>query len=118
MRNIVIGRFKASRQGGWEGEILMLTIRRQIRLVPNDDRSHLNAPSFHVMLGWQQIGEAWQNELRTDPGRYYLRVRIADPAGSLNAILFPDHDMVTANLVIQINKPESSIRETGESADE
>ena len=52
MRRKIIGRFKRSKQGGWEGEISTLAIQRQIRLVPNDDRVSDRAPSFRVMLGW------------------------------------------------------------------
>lgn len=60
MRRRIIGRFKRSKQGGWEGEISTLAIQRQIRLVPNDDRASDRAPSFRVMLGWHQIGDAWE----------------------------------------------------------
>ncbi|WP_255417970.1 DUF736 family protein [Novosphingobium sp. P6W] len=30
-----------------------LTIHRQVRLVPDDDRASVNAPAFRVMMGWQ-----------------------------------------------------------------
>ena len=53
MRRREIGRFKRSKQGGWEGEITTLTIQRKVRLVPNDDRVNDNAPAFRVMLAWQ-----------------------------------------------------------------
>lgn len=116
-RNLVIGRFKLSRQGGWEGEIQTLTIQRRIRLVPNDDQGHANSPAFHIMLGWQQIGEALENESRTDPCRFYLRVRIDDPFCPLDALLFPDQDRVSANLVVRQRKPNA--HQTGRgSADE
>lgn len=113
-RSTVIGRFKSSRQGGWEGEILTLTIQCQIRFVPNDDRATSNAPAFHVMLGWQHIGDAWENESRKDPNRHFLRVRIDDPLCPLNAMLFPDQDMATANLVVRPQKSATGGRNSGE----
>ena len=96
----MLGRFKLSRQGGWEGEINSLTIQRQIRLVPNDDRVSDNAPAFRVMLGWQHIGDAWERQSRSEPVRHYLRVRIGDPVCPLSAMLFPDADGATARLVL------------------
>ncbi len=103
-RGIVIGRFKASRQGGWEGEIQTLTIDRQLRLVPNDDRANANAPAFRVMMGWQQIGDAWERQSRTEPLRHYLRVQIDDPVCSISAMLFTDPDDITARLVLPLRQ--------------
>lgn len=94
-----IGRFKRSKQGGWEGKISTLTIQREVRLVPNDNRVSDNAPAFRVMLGWQVIGEAWERRSRSDPPRDYLRVRIDDPLCPIGAALFPDDEGLTARLV-------------------
>src|SRR3546814_1550727 len=69
MRRRIIGRFKRSKQGGWEGEISTLAIQRQIRLVPNDDRVSDRAPSFRVMLGWRHIGDAWERTSHSEPPR-------------------------------------------------
>lgn len=101
MRRREIGRFKASKQGGWEGEISTLTIQRKVRLVPNDDRIGDDAPAFRVMLGWQTIGEAWEKQSRSDPPHDYLRVRIDDPLCPISAALFPDPEGLTAKLVMQ-----------------
>ena len=100
MRRREIGRFKRSKQGGWEGEITTLTIQRKVRLVPNDDRVNDNAPAFRVMLGWQAIGDAWEKESRSDPPRDYLRVRIDDPFCPFSAVLFPDREGLTARLLM------------------
>tara|TARA_B100000378_G_scaffold134005_1_gene108239 strand:- start:550 stop:876 length:327 start_codon:yes stop_codon:yes gene_type:complete len=107
-----------SRQGGWEGEIQTLAIQRRIRLVPNDDRDSANSPAFHVMIGWQHIGDAWENEARSGVRRRYMRVRIDDPFCPLDALLFPDEDMLTANLVVQHRTPKACTREKREGADE
>lgn len=104
-RGIVLGRFKRTKQGGWEGEIHTLTIHRQIRLVPNDDRTHENAPAFRVMMGWQQIGDAWERQSRTEPVRQYLRVRIDDPLSPISAMLFTDPEEMSARLVLPPPQP-------------
>jgi uncharacterized protein (DUF736 family) len=101
MRRRVIGRFKQSKQGGWEGEIETLTIKRRIRLVPNDNRMADNAPAFRVMLGWNEIGEAWEKQSRSDPPRDYLRVQIDDPLCLINALLFPDPEGLTAAMLLK-----------------
>jgi len=116
-RNMVIGRFRPSRQGGWEGEIHTLTIHRQIRLIPNDERGGTAAPAFHVMLGRQHIGDAWENESSSDPNRFYLRVRIDDPFCPLSAWLFPGQDMSSANLVVRPVRPDAPGAMSGEKRD-
>src|SRR3546814_2610681 len=63
----VIGIFKPSKEGGWEGNLRTLGINERLRLVPNDDRSSDDAPAFRVMLGRQRIGDAW--EACTQDGR-------------------------------------------------
>jgi uncharacterized protein (DUF736 family) len=100
IRRREIGRFKRSKQGGWEGEIETLTIHRKIRLTPNDNRVSDNSPAFRVILGWQTIGEAWEKKTRTDPPRDYLRVRIDDPLCPISATLCPDAEGMTARLVM------------------
>lgn len=100
MRRREIGRFKRSKQGGWEGEINTLTIQRKIRLVPNDNRISDNAPAFRVMLGWQVIGDAWEKQSRNEPPRDYLSVQIDDPLCPISAALFPDAEGMKATLVI------------------
>jgi len=103
-RGRTIGRFKRSKQGGWEGEIETLTIKRRIRLVPNDNRVSDDAPAFRVMLGWNPIGDAWEKKSRSDPPRHYLRVEIDDPTCPLIAALFPDKEGLTAKLVMNVQE--------------
>lgn len=99
-RRRFIGRFKRSKQGGWEGEIQTLTISRKIRLVANDDRVADSDPAFRVMLGWQVIGDAWERKSRAEPPRDYLRVLIDDPLCPISATLFPDDEGVAAQLIM------------------
>jgi uncharacterized protein (DUF736 family) len=113
MRRREIGRFKRSKQGGWEGEINTLIIRRKVRLVHNDNRMSDNAPAFRVMLGWQAIGDAWEKQSRSDPPRYYLRVQIDDPLCPINAVLLPDAEGLTARLVqnVETGRPPMAQRD-------
>ncbi len=41
-----IGMFMPAKDGGWIGYIRTLTIDAKVRVVPNDDCSHDNAPDF------------------------------------------------------------------------
>lgn len=110
-----IGRFKRSKQGGWEGEIDTLTInKRRIRLVPNDNRVNDNAPAFRVMLGWNLIGDAWEKQSRNDPPRDYLRVEIDDPHCPIVAALFPDAEGLSAKLIVTISAGNQPNRKRGD----
>jgi uncharacterized protein (DUF736 family) len=97
----VIGIFKPSKAGGWEGNLRTLGFNERLRLVPNDDRSSDNAPDFLVMFGPQRIGDAWEACTRDERQRDYLRLRIDDPsfARPITAALFPDDDGKSAQLM-------------------
>ncbi|HEY9578289.1 MAG TPA: DUF736 family protein [Rhizorhapis sp.] len=97
----VIGIFKPSKEGGWEGNLRTLGINERLRLVPNDDRSSDDAPAFRVMLGRQRIGDAWEACTQDGKERDYLRLRLDDPgfARPMTAALFPDDDGETARLM-------------------
>lgn len=105
MRRRIIGRFKWSKQGGWEGEIQTLTIQRKVRLVPNDNRVADSDPAFRVMMGWQAIGDAWERQSRTQPPRDYLRVLIDDPLCPISGALFPDPEGMSAKMVMTFGEP-------------
>ena len=100
MRRRIIGRFKRSKQGGWEGEIHTHTLQRKVRLVPSDNRVADSDPAFRVMMGWQAIGDAWERQSRTEPPRDYLRVLIDDLLCPISAALFPDPEGISAQLVM------------------
>lgn len=98
----VIGKFKPTREGGWEGRIETLLIDRKIRFVPNDDRRGASSPDYIVMLGWSRVGEAWKAESFGETPREYLRVRLNDPwSQPKRAILFPAADGNSADLSVK-----------------
>ncbi|EQB12464.1 DUF736 family protein [Sphingobium lactosutens] len=116
-RYIVIGRLKHSFQRGWEGKINTLTLRRQIRLVPNDDRGSSHAPASRITLGWQHIEKAWESETCKQPSRTYLHLPIEDPHCPLDAFLFPDADADCASLIMDCGRKAPSGHPTREDSD-
>lgn len=97
----VIGEFRPSRAGGWEGDIRTLYANAKVRLEPNDNRSHPNAPAFRVMTGSAHLGDAWEHRSRGDAPRTYYRVCLDDPclAAPIWATLFLDAEGLSAQLV-------------------
>lgn len=97
----VIGEFKPSRTGGWEGDIRTLCANAKVRLEPNDNRNHPNAPAFRVMTGSAHLGDAWEHRSRGDAPRTYYRVSLDDPFldAPIWATLFLDAESLNAQLV-------------------
>jgi uncharacterized protein (DUF736 family) len=114
-----IGEFKASRAGGWEGEIRTLTLNAKIRFEPNDNRTHPNAPHYRVMVGGFHAGDAWEHQSRDEPPRKYYRVTVDDPRfdAAIWATLFPDSEGLNAQLVwTRTTKPKGDLSPSGQSA--
>src|SRR3546814_16023150 len=96
----VIGIFKPSKEGGWEGNLRTLGINERLRLVPNDDRSSDDAPAFRVMLGRQRIGAAWEACTQDGKERDSLRLRRDDHgfARTMHGARIPDDDGETGRV--------------------
>ncbi len=87
-----IGSFKKSGQE-YQGEIVTLSVQaRNVRIVPETNRSNDNAPSHRVYVGRAEIGAAWSK--RSTEGRDYLSVKLDDPSfnAPIYANLFGDED--------------------------
>lgn len=95
-----IGHFIPGRDGGWVGTIQTLVFNAKVRLVPNDNRQHENAPAFRVLVGQSRLGDAWEAKAASDE-RPYFRLRLDDPCllEPLTAALFPSEDGKSAQLV-------------------
>jgi uncharacterized protein (DUF736 family) len=97
----VIGTFTPVKDGGWTGSIQTLTINAKVRLVPNDNRDHENAPAFRVFVGQSRVGDAWEARSGGDKPKDYLRIRLDDPSlpEPISAALFPSEEGTEAQLV-------------------
>src|ERR1700742_2551304 len=79
-----IGSFKKS-AGEFQGENVTLSVQtKNVRIVPETNRSNDNAPSHRVYVGRAEIGAAWAK--RSNEGRDYLSVKLDDP--SFNAPIY------------------------------
>lgn len=95
-----IGHFIPGKDGGWIGTIQTLVFNAKVRLVPNDNREHENAPAFRVVVGQSHLTDAREAKAASDE-RAYLRLRLDDACLSepLAAALLPSDDGKSAQLV-------------------
>jgi uncharacterized protein (DUF736 family) len=94
-----IGTFKKS-GNGFTGDITTLSVQaKNVRIVPEENRSNENAPSHRVFVGRAEIGAAW--EKRSNEGRTYLGLKLDDPSftGPIFANLFDDEGGETYSLI-------------------
>ncbi len=75
------------------GEIVTLSVQaKNVRIVPETNRSGDNSPSHRVYVGRVEIGAAWAK--RSNEGRDYLGLKLDDPSftAPIFANLFDDED--------------------------
>lgn len=88
-----IGTFKKTAANEFVGEIVTLSVQaKNVRIVPEANRTGDNAPSHRVFVGRAEIGAAWSK--RSSEGRDYLGLKLDDPSFSspIFANLFNDED--------------------------
>ena len=94
-----IGNFKKS-GNEFQGEIVTLSVQaKNVRFVPEADRTNDNAPSHRVYVGRAEIGAAWAKRSAED--RDYLSVKLDDPSFTqpIYANLFDDEGGETYSLI-------------------
>jgi uncharacterized protein (DUF736 family) len=94
-----IGSFKKV-NAEFQGEIVTLSVQaKNVRIVPETNRTNDNAPSHRVFVGRAEIGAAWPK--RSNEGRDYLSVKLDDPSftAPIYANLFEAEDGETYNLI-------------------
>jgi len=87
-----IGTFKKT-SNEFSGQIVTLSVQaKNVRIVPEANRSGDNAPSHRVFVGRVEIGAAWSK--RSNEGRDYLGLKLDDPSftAPIYANLFDDED--------------------------
>ena len=88
-----IGTFKKTGSNEFTGEIVTLSVQaKNVRIVPEANRSGDNSPSHRVFVGRVEIGAAWAK--RSTEGRDYLGLKLDDPSfnAPIYANLFDDED--------------------------
>ena len=88
-----IGTFKKTATNEFTGEIVTLSLQtKNVRVVPEANRSGDNAPSHRVFVGRVEIGAAWAK--RSNEGRDYLGLKLDDPSftAPIYANLFDDEE--------------------------
>ena len=94
-----IGSFKKS-GNDYTGSITTLSVQaKNVRIVPEENRSTDNAPSHRVFVGKAEIGAAWTK--RSNEGRDYLGVKLDDPSftAPIYANLFDDEGEDSFSLI-------------------
>ncbi len=87
-----IGTFKKT-GNEFSGQIVTLSVQaKNVRIVPEANRSGENAPSHRGCVGRVEIGAAWAK--RSNEGRDYLGLKLDDPSftAPIYANLFDDED--------------------------
>ena len=88
-----IGTFKKSGSNEFTGQIVTLSVQaKNVRIVPEANRSGENAPSHRVFVGRIEIGAAWAK--KSNEGRDYLGLKLDDPSltAPIYANLFDDEE--------------------------
>src|SRR5882757_7447875 len=88
-----MGTFKKTGDNEFTGAIVTLSVQtKNVRIVPEVNRSGENAPSHRVFVGRAEIGAAWSK--RSNEGRDYLGLKLDDPSFTtpIYANLFTDED--------------------------
>lgn len=94
-----IGTFTA-KDGKYTGTIRTMTINVKTQLVPNQKKSHDEAPDFRVYAGGAELGAAWRQESKNGD-KPYLSVKLDDPsfASPIRAAFFENEEDGTGVLV-------------------
>jgi uncharacterized protein (DUF736 family) len=88
-----IGTFKKTGANEFSGEIFTLSIQaKNVRIVPESNRTNEATPSHRVQIGRIELGAAWAK--RSAEGREYLSLKLDDPSftAPIYANLFDDED--------------------------
>ena len=95
-----IGTFKKTATNEFSGQIVTLSVQaKNVRIVPEANRSGDNAPSHRVFVGRAEIGAAWAK--RSNEGRDYLGLKLDDPSftAPIYANLFDDEEGESFSLI-------------------
>jgi uncharacterized protein (DUF736 family) len=73
-----IGHVTKQSNGGYKGQLKTLSIRAEIDLVPNSNKTAENQPDFRVVTQGVEIGAGWIKKSETS-GKDYVSLGLAAP---------------------------------------
>lgn len=73
-----IGHVTRTVNGGFTGEVKTLTVRADIDIVPNENKSGDSQPDYRVLSEGVEVGAAW-NRRSEASGRDYVSLTLAAP---------------------------------------
>jgi uncharacterized protein (DUF736 family) len=73
-----IGHVTRNSNGGFKGQIKTLTVRAEIDIVPNENKSSDSQPDFRVLSEGVEVGAGWNRRSETS-GRDYVSLSLAAP---------------------------------------
>jgi uncharacterized protein (DUF736 family) len=78
MKMPAIGHVTRNSNGGFKGQIKTLTVRADIDIVPNENKSSDSQPDFRVLSEGVEVGAGWNRRSETS-GRDYVSLSLAAP---------------------------------------
>ena len=73
-----IGFVTKNDNGGFKGQLKTLSIRADIDIVPNKEKTHENQPDYRVLTRGNEIGAGWKRTGETSQ-REYVSLSLAAP---------------------------------------
>lgn len=73
-----IGHVTRTSNGGFKGQLKTLTVRAEIDIVPNENKSGDAQPDFRVLSEGVEVGAGWTRRSETS-GRDYVSLSFAAP---------------------------------------
>lgn len=73
-----IGHVTRTANGGFTGEVKTLTVRADIDIVANENKSGDSQPDYRVLSEGAEVGAAWNRRSETS-GRDYISLTLAAP---------------------------------------
>ena len=73
-----IGYVTKQEDGSYKGQLKTVSIRTEIEIVPNVQKSNSNHPDFRIVAGDIEIGAGWLKQSATS-GKEYVSLSLAAP---------------------------------------
>ena len=74
-----LGYVTKTEAGGFEGALATASLKADIRIVPNREKSEEEQPDYRVYAGNAEIGGGW-DRIGKNSGNPYVSLTLADPA--------------------------------------